>query len=59
MEAAVSPVDERLPELESFSPLDGTRLGAVPTLAPHEVQAVVDDVASVQPFWARRSTSRT
>src|SRR5918994_5616635 len=53
MEAAVRPVDERPPELESFSPLDGARLGAVPTLAPHEVQAVVDDVASVQPFWAQ------
>ena len=25
----------------------------MPTLAPHEVQAVVDDVASVQPFWAQ------
>ena len=53
MEAAVRPVDERPPELESFSPLDGARLGAVPTVAPHEVQAVVDDVASVQPFWAQ------
>ena len=53
MEAAVRPVDERPPELESFSPLDGARLGAVPTLVPHEVQAVVDDVASVQPFWAQ------
>jgi acyl-CoA reductase-like NAD-dependent aldehyde dehydrogenase len=53
MEAAVRPVDERPSELESFSPLDGTRLGAVPILAPHEVQAVVDDVASVQPFWAQ------
>ena len=53
MEAAVRPVDERPPELESFSPLDGARLGAVPTVAPHEVQTVVDDVASVQPFWAQ------
>jgi acyl-CoA reductase-like NAD-dependent aldehyde dehydrogenase len=53
MEAAVRPVDERPPELDSFSPLDGTRLGAVPTVAPHEVQSVVDDVASVQPFWAQ------
>src|ERR687895_2255155 len=50
MEAAVTPLT---PELESFSPLDGARLGAVPTVAPHEVQAIVDDVASVQPFWAQ------
>jgi acyl-CoA reductase-like NAD-dependent aldehyde dehydrogenase len=53
MEAAVRPVDDRPPELESFSPLDGDRLGAVPTVAPHEVQAIVDDVAGVQPFWAQ------
>ena len=26
-------------QLESFSPFDGSRLGAVPTLAPDEVQA--------------------
>lgn len=38
--------------LESFSPIDGRRLGAVPTVTPDEVQAVVDDVAEVQPFWA-------
>ncbi len=42
-----------LAELESFSPLDGARLGAVATVAPDQVQAVVDDVASVQPFWAQ------
>ncbi len=46
MEAAVRA------QLESFSPIDGRRLGSVPTLAPEEVQAVVDDVAEVQPFWA-------
>src|SRR3954471_21034706 len=39
--------------LESFSPLTGERIGSVPTLQPEEVQAVVDDVASVQPFWAQ------
>ena len=38
--------------LDSFSPLTGERVGSVPTLQPEEVQAVVDDVASVQPFWA-------
>jgi acyl-CoA reductase-like NAD-dependent aldehyde dehydrogenase len=41
------------PELESFSPLDGERLGAAPTVRPDQVQSVVDDVASVQPFWAQ------
>jgi acyl-CoA reductase-like NAD-dependent aldehyde dehydrogenase len=39
-------------ELESFSPTDGHRLGAVPTLEPEDIQGVVDDVAEVQPFWA-------
>jgi acyl-CoA reductase-like NAD-dependent aldehyde dehydrogenase len=38
--------------LESFSPATGARLGGVPALEPGEVQAVVDDVAGVQPFWA-------
>ena len=42
-----------LPGLESFSPIDGRRLGSVPTVAPDQVQSVVDDVAEVQPFWAQ------
>ena len=50
MEAAVEPIT---PELESFSPLDGARLGAVETVSPEQVQSVVDDVASVQPFGAQ------
>ena len=50
MEAALRPAAA---ELESFSPLDGRRLGAVPALAPADVQSVVDDVAGVQPFWAQ------
>src|SRR4029453_8714177 len=50
MEAAVTPIT---PELESFSPLDGARVGAVETIRPDAVQAGVDDVASVQPFWAQ------
>jgi succinate-semialdehyde dehydrogenase/glutarate-semialdehyde dehydrogenase len=50
MEAAVTPIT---PELESFSPLDGARVGAVETIRPDAVQAVVDDVATVQPFWAQ------
>jgi succinate-semialdehyde dehydrogenase/glutarate-semialdehyde dehydrogenase len=39
-------------ELESFNPTSGRRLGAVATASAAEVQAVVDDVAEVQPFWA-------
>jgi acyl-CoA reductase-like NAD-dependent aldehyde dehydrogenase len=50
MEAAV---DSIVSELESFSPLDGRRLGAVRALTPEDVQPVVDDVAAVQPFWAQ------
>src|SRR5919106_6065053 len=50
MEAAVEPIASGL---ESFSPLDGARLGAVETVRPEQVQSVVDDVASVQPFWAQ------
>jgi acyl-CoA reductase-like NAD-dependent aldehyde dehydrogenase len=38
--------------LESFSPLDGRRLGAVPVTEPAAVRAVVEDVAELQPFWA-------
>ena len=41
------------PELESFNPATGERLGAVPKLEPGEIQSVVDDVAEVQPFWAQ------
>jgi acyl-CoA reductase-like NAD-dependent aldehyde dehydrogenase len=40
-------------ELESFNPATGEYVGAVPTVTPGEVQAVVDDVAGVQPFWAQ------
>src|ERR687895_903335 len=50
MEAATRPAAR---ELESFSPIDGKRLGAVPALAPEQVQSVVDDVAEVQPFWGQ------
>jgi succinate-semialdehyde dehydrogenase/glutarate-semialdehyde dehydrogenase len=39
-------------ELESFDPTSGHRLGAVPAASAADVQAVVDDVAAVQPFWA-------
>ncbi len=38
--------------LESFDPATGALVGTVPTITPQEVQAVVDDVARVQPAWA-------
>ena len=50
MEAATTATRD---QLESFSPATGERIGAVPTVAPEEVQGIVDDVASVQPFWAQ------
>ncbi len=40
-------------QLESFNPATGELIGAVETLKPDQVQAVVDDVAEVQPFWAQ------
>jgi acyl-CoA reductase-like NAD-dependent aldehyde dehydrogenase len=40
-------------QLESFNPATGARLGAVPVTAPGDVQAVVEEVALVQPFWAQ------
>src|SRR5207302_10193257 len=39
--------------LQSFSPTTGELVGSVPTIAPAEVQGVVDEVAQVQPFWAQ------
>src|SRR5438067_9122979 len=39
--------------LESFSPTSGELVGSVSTIAPAEVQGVVDEVAQVQPFWAQ------
>ena len=49
MEASSPP---RSSTLDSFSPIDGKRLGSVPTITPEQVQAVVDDAAEVQPYWA-------
>jgi succinate-semialdehyde dehydrogenase/glutarate-semialdehyde dehydrogenase len=43
------------PALESFNPATGELVGTVETLTPAKVQAVVDDVAEVQPFWAQLS----
>jgi succinate-semialdehyde dehydrogenase/glutarate-semialdehyde dehydrogenase len=39
--------------LESFNPATGAAVGVVPITAPGDVQAVVDAVAKVQPFWAQ------
>jgi succinate-semialdehyde dehydrogenase/glutarate-semialdehyde dehydrogenase len=39
--------------LASFDPASGEQLGAVATTPPEQVQAVVDEVAAVQPFWAQ------
>ncbi|MFL5828555.1 MAG: aldehyde dehydrogenase family protein [Solirubrobacteraceae bacterium] len=40
-------------QLESFSPLTGERIGAVPATPPDEVASIVAGVAKVQPFWAQ------
>ncbi len=40
-------------KLESLNPATGETVGSVETIEPDEVQAVVDDVARVQPFWAQ------
>jgi acyl-CoA reductase-like NAD-dependent aldehyde dehydrogenase len=39
--------------LESLNPATGELIGSVETIEPAEVQAVIDDVADVQPFWAQ------
>jgi acyl-CoA reductase-like NAD-dependent aldehyde dehydrogenase len=41
--------------LESFNPATGELVGSVATITPGEVQAVVDDVARIQPAWAELS----
>ncbi len=40
-------------QLESFDPATGERIGVVTITAPEDVQAAVDAVAAVQPFWAQ------
>ncbi|MEX2253511.1 MAG: aldehyde dehydrogenase family protein [Thermoleophilaceae bacterium] len=55
MEAATQPSDRRDDAggvLESFSPTTDELVGTVPLTSGADVQAIVDDVASVQPFWA-------
>jgi succinate-semialdehyde dehydrogenase/glutarate-semialdehyde dehydrogenase len=45
----------RMGSLESFNPATGEPIGSVETVEPAEVQAAVDDVAEVQPFWGELS----
>jgi succinate-semialdehyde dehydrogenase/glutarate-semialdehyde dehydrogenase len=42
-------------KLDSFNPATGELIGSVETIGPGDVQAVVDEVAEVQPFWAELS----
>lgn len=51
MESAAR-AQQQLSTLESFNPASGESVGSVPTIGPEQVQAVVDDVARVQPAWA-------
>jgi succinate-semialdehyde dehydrogenase/glutarate-semialdehyde dehydrogenase len=44
-------------QLESFNPATGGRLGSVPITPAAGVEAVVDAVAKVQPFWAELTLS--
>jgi acyl-CoA reductase-like NAD-dependent aldehyde dehydrogenase len=46
------PKGRSTPALESFNPATGELVGSVETVTPSKVQAIVDDVAEVQPFWA-------
>ena len=41
--------------LDSFNPATGELLGSVATVDPEDVQAAVDEVAAVQPFWGELS----
>jgi succinate-semialdehyde dehydrogenase/glutarate-semialdehyde dehydrogenase len=52
MEIATQPPQPSLSTLDSFNPATGELIGSVPTIAPEQVQAVVDDVARIQPAWA-------
>jgi acyl-CoA reductase-like NAD-dependent aldehyde dehydrogenase len=40
-------------KLDSYSPSTGALIDSVPVTGPDDVQAVVDAVAKVQPFWAQ------
>ncbi|HEX2393221.1 MAG TPA: aldehyde dehydrogenase family protein [Solirubrobacterales bacterium] len=50
--ATAAPESASTSTLESFNPATGELVGSVPTIGPEQVQAVVDDVARIQPAWA-------
>jgi succinate-semialdehyde dehydrogenase/glutarate-semialdehyde dehydrogenase len=50
--AAAAPATVSTATLESFNPATGELVGSVPAITPDQVQAVVDDVARIQPAWA-------
>jgi succinate-semialdehyde dehydrogenase/glutarate-semialdehyde dehydrogenase len=55
MESATAPQPQSSAaseRLESLNPATGEPVGSVATITPEQVQAVVDDVARVQPAWA-------
>ena len=57
MEAATATREQTKPTgtLESFNPATGELVGTVDTITPDQVQAALDDVAEVQPFWGELS----
>jgi succinate-semialdehyde dehydrogenase/glutarate-semialdehyde dehydrogenase len=56
MESALqSPPSASTATLDSFNPATGELVGTVPTITPDQVQAVVNDVARIQPAWAELS----
>jgi acyl-CoA reductase-like NAD-dependent aldehyde dehydrogenase len=42
-------------QLDSFNPTTGELIDSVETVAPADVQGIVEDVAEVQPFWRELS----
>jgi succinate-semialdehyde dehydrogenase/glutarate-semialdehyde dehydrogenase len=57
VEATTAPREETRAtgRLDSFNPATGELVGSVGTITPEQVQAVVDEVAEVQPFWGELS----
>ncbi|HEX2435873.1 MAG TPA: aldehyde dehydrogenase family protein [Solirubrobacterales bacterium] len=57
MEAATATRDEKRATgtLESLNPATGELVGTVDTITPDQVQAAVDDVGKVAPFWGELS----
>lgn len=55
--ATATPEAPSTGRLESLNPATGEVVGDVATITPDQVQAVVDEVAAVQPAWAQLSAS--